>query len=504
MSDETAPTPGAAAEGPANAPANAPATAPAPVEVDTSLDVAVPRAQRPAGGLPRPRGTALWAAIATTAVLLVGLTVAVVDLRADLSHLNVTVLSGSAEGHYHAVVGGLSEAAQRRGGAVENAVTAGSLENVRRLTDAGDRSGFALVQDGLPWEELKARPDATLELIARLPTAETVFFLGPKADAVRSFADLRGKRIGIGPPGSGTARLARQLFACRGLDQLEVTLENHALDEQLELLRAGALDLGVFVMERDAPLIDRAVREHGLGVAGFEHAAAAAHRLPFLRAGLLPAGHYDPVRVLPAEDKRVLEVDTLLVSDGRASRSEVVALLSLLSVQFPRLVEHNRHTPRAFGLEGSPAAASFFEHGGPELLDEHVPWLADLVPLTGLVHMVMVVSVLFNMMGAGHRFRLWRIDAGRVRLEQELPDIFGPAVTVHEIADLTPEPGDRTPEKARRLDALIEELEALKERCRKHSLSVLVPMGREMAYRFQESMIDERIAALRGFRTRLG
>jgi hypothetical protein len=46
-------------------------------------------------------------------------------------------------------------------------------------------------------------------------------------------------------------------------------------------------------------------------------------------------------------------------------------------------------------------------------------------------------------------------------------------------------------------------LTALAERCRKQSLSVLVPMGEEMSYRYQETLIYDLITALRSYRDRL-
>jgi hypothetical protein len=102
--------------------------------------------------------------------------------------------------------------------------------------------------------------------VARLPQAETVFILGRAADRVHSLAELRGFRIGIGPEGSGTARLARKLLDTRDLAGLGLTVEHHRLVEQLSLLQSGALDLGVLVMDEDAVMIEDALRNRGLAI----------------------------------------------------------------------------------------------------------------------------------------------------------------------------------------------------------------------------------------------
>ena len=433
-------------------------------------------------------------------VALLAATAMAIDLEPDLSHLDVTFLSGSAEGHYHAVAEGLVDQARRQAGKVTNVATAGSVDNVARL-EAGaaeDVVRFALVQDGLPW-----RDGTPLELMARLPKAEAVLFLGRDADRLTRLEQLRGARVGIGPEGSGTALLAQQLLDAIDAAALGVVASSQPLDVQLRKLEAGELDLGVFVIQRDAGLVARAVRDRGLQIAGFQHVGALASRVASLRAGVLPAGHYDPVRVLPPTDKPILEVETLVVGDGSASHSETVALLSLLSAAYPELIGHNVGSANTTGIPLNADARAFFDAGGPSVLDAYAPWLVDVIPLSNLVHLVMAVSILFNLMGGGNKFALWRIDAGRVELEGELPEIFGPDVTVAEIARLVPKRADREPAKRERLQALIDRFVTLRRRCRKLSVSMLVPMGGEMSYRYQETLIGERIAALRGFLAKL-
>ena len=418
----------------------------------------------------------------------------------SLSHLRVSVLSGSRTGNYHAIVESLVATAKRQKGRISNLPSAGSLENITRLSAAVSDCGaaFALVQEGLPWGTEKK-----LRLIARLPVSETVFLLGRNADSLQSFSALRGRTIGVGPKGSGSAYLAEQLFRSRGLDGLGIHLVHYASADQMKALEAGRLELGFFVIAQDAALVELAVRERGLQVAGFAHIEALAQRLPFLSAGRLPAGFYDPVRVLPASDKKVLRVDTLLVGNGCSSRSTTVGMLTLLDRQFGNFINYNRSRSNTTGLELDANARDFFNNQGPELLDDYAPWLVDLVPVGSLVHLVMVVSILFNLMGAGHRFRLWRIDANRVNLEDGLADFFGPHVLFSEIARLTPTDVHRQEDSRLRLTGLIDGLEALKQRCRKYSLSMLVPMGQEMSYRYQESLLQERLDALRTYRTQL-
>jgi TRAP-type uncharacterized transport system substrate-binding protein len=437
--------------------------------------------------------------IAIAIVVALGVVVARLDLRPSLSHVHVRLLSGAPEGNYHAVAASISAAAAKKRGTIENVPSAGSLDNLERLA-ASARScevEAALVQAGLPFPE-----SPRLELLARLAKAESLFFLGKKGDTITDFAQLKGLRIGAGPAGSGTARVVEQIFGSRDFKALGVVLSHHPLADQIDLADKGEIDLAAFVMDEDAQLIQTAVRDRGLQIASLAHADVVARQFRFLRKGRIGAGQFDAVRMLPPTDREVLRVDTLVVGNGCAKRSQVMGLVAALSDVFPDLPRHNKETPNTSGLDLAPAAKAYFDNGGPELLDEYLPRVSDVMPPSNWVHLFLGVSVLFNIMGAANRFVLWRIDAARVRAEEEIAACFGPKITLGDIARLDPEGETLRDGLGLDIDRVIAELEGLAARSRKVSVSVLVPMGGEMAYRYQESLIHETLATLRAFRER--
>lgn len=448
---------------------------------------------------PRPfyRSTAFKALVVLAVVAGLGVVAARLDFSKDLRRLKVAMLSGAPEGNYHAVVDRLAKVAGKARGQVENVASEGSVDNLNRLAAAaksGCAAQFALIQDGQDWPEAPA-----LELVGRLPRPESVLFLGKDADRLSDFGGLSKMRIGIGPAASGTAKIARQILESPDFAGLSLTLSNHSLAEQLDLAASGGLDLAVMVIDQDTPLVQKAIRERGLQLAGFPGVDVLASRSPHLRAGRLEAGHYDPVRGLPASDKAVLQVDTLVVGNGCAGRSKTVELMSALAMLYPDFILHNKGRPNTTGLAFADSAKSFFDNEGPEVFDEYVPWLVNVMPIGNWMYLITGVSVLFNAMGFGHRFQLWRIDANRVRFEQEVAQLFGPSTTLGDISTLTPSPEQKTPELLASIDRIIHELEALAARSRKQSLSMLVPMGQEMAYRYQEGVIYDTLAVLRAY-----
>jgi hypothetical protein len=278
----------------------------------------------------------------------------------DLSHVDVAILSGSAQGNYHAIVAKAGDEAKRRHGRIDNLASAGSGENIARLAAAkqGCEAQFALVQDGMPW------PSAhTFELIGRLPSSESLVVLGRDADRVRALADLRGMRVGIGPVGSGTEVVARQVIA--QIDELGLKTFTQPIVDQLAKLERGELDLGAMVIDRDATLLAQAVRERHLQILDMAGAEALASRLPSARPGIIRAGHYDPVRVLPPTDKRVIDIDTLLIGNGCARESVTQGVIVAMTAVFPDFVRSNRERPNLTGLPTRRASRSLHRPGRP-------------------------------------------------------------------------------------------------------------------------------------------
>jgi hypothetical protein len=287
------------------------------------------------------------------------------------------------------------------------------------------------------------------------------------------------------------------------LAELDIKLTTHTLQEQLVMLERGDLDLGAMVIEPDAALIVGAVRDRKLQIVDIAGAEALAHRLPSARMGIIKAGYYDPVRGLPPTDKRVIQVDTLLIGNGCARESVTQGVITAFTRVFPDLIRENREQANLTGLQYATAAQSYFDDQGPDRVGEYLPWLIDIMPTARWLQLIFVFSMLFGAQALWHRFRLWRLDSRRVRIEGGIARLFTPAVTMSEIAEMNPEARHRTPEMRARVDDLIVQLEHLAGRCRRQSLSMLAPMGQEMNYRYQEGLVAEWLRALRKFREKL-
>jgi TRAP-type uncharacterized transport system substrate-binding protein len=431
-------------------------------------------------------------------LLLIGAAVAIAGLASifgvarDYGYLQASLLSGNPGGKYHALAMSLAARASRGHGSILVVPTAGSVENVSRLAEdrAGCAATFAFVQDGVA-----VPADARLEVLGRLPESESLLLFERRDHAFSTFADLRGASIGIGPEGSGSAHLMRQLFQDPDLAGLDVHLSQHGLAEQAELVAQGHLDLAAVVMEEDAEFVRTALRKYGLDIAAPRGLEGLAKRHPWLGLGSIPAGRYDLERPTPSVDKPVAQVDTLVVAGSCARRAERVALLTLLSAELPAFVRSNppRSTGSATALPLAPEAREFFVAGGPEIADRYFPWLVNLMSPAYWVYLVMAVTVLFNAMRGFSRYRLWRIDSAREKLKAHLKRLTVADLTGEQMRADRPQqlagPGPCTTD-------ISNQLMVLRARCQRYTGSIVTPMGDEMFYRYQESLIDDLVTEL--------
>jgi hypothetical protein len=404
------------------------------------------------------------------------------------------MLSGPRQGNYHEVVDRLAMRATEEGGELANVATSGSVSNIKRLSD-GCTAKFALVQDGIP-----APKGAELSLIGRLRKSESMFFIGRKGDEIRKFSQLEGLRIGLGPAGSGTDFLARKILEAPDFRRLNMKLANFKVRTQLDMLQRGDLDLGVFVVDEDAALISAAVRDRGLQVVSFDNADAVARHYSFLDTGRIAAGQFDAIKMLPAQDKRVFRVGTLVLTNGCTDHAERIALLSLLVQEFPDFIQFNRDHGYSDDFRLSSSAARFLEQGGMGFADRHVPWLVQIMPPSNWVYVIMVISVFINLTTTWHRFRLWRLDANTDKADVLVREVIGEHKTPAEMMALEPTPEHATKDNLERLDEALTALDELRLRCRRQANSLLVPMGQEWIYRYTEQQMEETLTAMRRFR----
>jgi len=191
--------------------------------------------------------------------------------------------------------------------------------------------------------------------------------------------------------------------------------------------------------------------------------------------------------------------DTALATNGAQLGSNAAALAKQLGVGI-EIDYENSSSPNLTGLQYASAAQSYFDDQGPDRVGEYIPWFIDIMPTARWLQLAFAFSLLFGAQAMWHRFRLWRLDARRVGIEHDIADLVGCGMSAKDILSMKPDDSQRAPDARRRIDTLVAGLEKLNHDCRRQSVSMLVPMGQEMSYRYQEMLIADLLHALRALR----
>jgi hypothetical protein len=112
------------------------------------------------------------------------------------------------------------------------------------------------------------------------------------------------------------------------------------------------------------------------------------------------------------------------------------------------------------------------------------------------VYLVMAATILFNVLKAFSRFRLWRIDSTREKLETALKELVDPELTHAQMRAVPTAKVMAAPETRATAQTILDRLMELRSRCQRQTSSLVTPMGDEMFYRYQQSLIDEAATTL--------
>jgi TRAP transporter TAXI family solute receptor len=119
-----------------------------------------------------------------------------------------------------------------------------------------------------------------------------------KASNVKSFADLRGKKVSLDEPGSGTLVNAKAILGAYGIGERDVSAEYLKPNQAAEKMKDGSVDAFFFTGGYPAAAISE-LASTGSGIDILPIVGAGAEKLtkdfPFFAADEIPAGTYKDV-----------------------------------------------------------------------------------------------------------------------------------------------------------------------------------------------------------------
>ena len=347
----------------------------------------------------------------------------------------IVISTGGESGAYYQFAQRYASILAKNGVTLEVRASAGSLENMARLSNDEAQIGF--VQGGVV--PPRADPDAAdesglLSLGSVFYEPVWVFYRGDKP--LTRLTELKGKRIAIGQEGSGVRQLAQQL-----LDANEIPAGDHLVPlaglKAAEELQQGRIDAAFIIAAETAPVVQVLIRSPGIKLMSFAQDRAYQRRFPFLTKLTFPRGVVDLVRDFPPDDIKVLApTANLIVRDDLHPALQALLLQATSEVHgksgfFQDAGEFPSYKDQMLPL--SPEAERYFK-SGPSFLQRYLPfWLAVLVDRL-IVMLVPVFMLLIPLLKVAPAIYNWRVRSKIFRcygelkfLEDDLKHRFEPA-----------------------------------------------------------------------------
>ena len=323
-----------------------------------------------------------------------------------LPNKSIVMSVGNDDGIYSAYASRYAEILARQGITLELRKSSGSVENYQRLKDPASDIDLGLVQSGIG--EARDAPD--LEVLAAVSYEPIwLFYNGPAT--IDQIAQLSGKRLAIGLPGSGLRNLTINLLAAHGINASNTTLTNMTAQQAETQLRSGTIDAGFFIGIPKTPLVAKLL-DSELKLMNFSQADAIVRNFPSLSKIVFPRGAIDLRSDRPSQDVTLLSATAMLVAKNRLHPSLIYALLdSAVEVhaepgffavrnEFPNL-----HTD---DFPVSEEARRYFRSGRP-FLQNYLPfWLANFIEQR-FVLLVPLLALLFALLQTVPRLLAYRV-----------------------------------------------------------------------------------------------
>jgi uncharacterized protein len=183
-----------------------------------------------------------WLVVALSSVALMGTVQAQQFFR---------IGTGGTAGTYYPVGGMIANAVSQPGKIIVTAQASnGSVANVNGIVGGAMESGFSQA-DVATWAQTgtgiyEGKPNVpSLRLIANL-YPESVHIVVRKGSGIKNVADLKGKRVALDEPGSGTLVNARLILAAYGVKEADIKPEYIKPNQAGDKMKDGSLDAFFF------------------------------------------------------------------------------------------------------------------------------------------------------------------------------------------------------------------------------------------------------------------
>ena len=338
----------------------------------------------------------------------------------------LVILSGPDGSSFQSTAEKYKKIISAHGVKVKVVTTDGSDENLQLLMNKKVQADVALVQNGLADKE-------ELQSLVSLGTlyVQPILVFYRANHLIDQVTQFKGKRVAIGPEGSGTNILAKKIFEANELKPTEVNLIDMDGDDAIEAIKAKKVD-AIFIMSEliRGKKVRELMAEPGIKLMSFSQADGYVRKLHFLSRLKAPEGSFHLGRNLPPTDIELIGTPVELIA--RENLHPAISDLLIAAAKevhskpglFRNANEFPTATQRDFPL--SEDAKRYYTSGSPFLYKRLPFWLASLMDrlLLLMLPLLIVIVPASRLLAPLYRWRirsrLYRWYGVLMKIEREM------------------------------------------------------------------------------------
>jgi len=296
--------------------------------------------------------------------------------------------------------------------------TAGALENLELLKDPNSGVQIGFLTGGISNSE-DAPNLSSMGLISNVPF--WIFY--PSSDSIAGLSQLKGKRIAVGPEGSGVRYTAERLLSKADINEKTATLLPFSGDAAVEALMDGSADVALIVGGSDAPSVAKLLTNPKLRLMNFSTAEALTRMFPDLVRAVLPKGVIELDPPNPPHDITLVgtTAKVLIRDDLHPAIVQLLAQTMKEEHQGPGLFQRSGEFPAIEDPEFpvSRIAADYYRNG-PSFLARYLPFWMTVYAQRAIAFIVAALAIVFPVFGFAPRLYDWLVHQRLRRLYHRL------------------------------------------------------------------------------------
>ena len=318
-----------------------------------------------------------------------------------------TIATGAKNQTYEAIGKRYQEILARFRVDVELRLTNGAGDNIKLLNDPTSGIKVGIAQGGI--SDSDRSPD--LLSLGRI-NYQIYWIFHRAAEPLDDLRQLKGKRIAVGPPGSGQRVTTEKILGLGGVNSENTTLLNLSTQGAEDALNDGQIDALFLPIALDAPILQTLLKNPRIRAMSFTEAEAVTRIFPFLVRLVLPRAVIDFEKVVPATDLILIATPNVVLvrKDIHPALIDLLAQAIVEAHGKPGIFQQAGEFPTLTDPEYPLAhSARDFYKNGPSFLNRYLPFWMTSYAQRIIAVLVAVIAIVLPVFSYAPKLYLWLV-----------------------------------------------------------------------------------------------